>query len=115
MGIWSSIKSGISKIGHAVGSAFHSAVSDVSSIAHATGSAIKTVYGDAKKGVTAYAKGVSSIGNKVVDDTIGTKGIINNAVNKTTGILSTPLLLVGAGIAAFLLFSGKNSGVNASI
>jgi phage-related protein len=114
MGLWSSIKSGLSKVGHAIGSAFQSAKSAVSSIAHSTGSAISTVYSDAKTGVTSYAKGVSAIGNKVVDDVVGSKGIINNTVGSVTGILSTPLLLLGLGVAGFLIFSGKNSSANVS-
>jgi phage-related protein len=115
MGIWSWAKSTASKIGHAIGNAFSSGKKAVSSVAHAVGSTIKTVYSDAKAGVKGYAKGVSSVVNKVVDDTVGKDGIINKTVGGVTGILSTPLLLLAGGGAAFLAFSGRNSGVNASV
>ena len=54
---------------------------------------------------TAYQSG-QKLTSTVVGDI---KGTIDNTVNRTTGILSMPLLLIGGGVAAFLLFSGKNS------
>ena len=106
------ISSFFKSIGSGIKNAFNSVKSGVSSIAKSVGSGIKSAADTAKKAVSTVYQNTNKFYNKIVDDTIGQKGIINNAVNRTTGILSTPLILVAGGIAAFLLFSGRNSSVN---
>ena len=114
MGLWGYIKSGVSAVANAVGNAWKSAKGAVSTVANKVSSAISTAYSDGKGAIKDYANGVSGLANKVVDDTIGKGGVINNAVGSVTGILSTPLLLIAAGAAGFLIFSGRNSSVNAT-
>ncbi len=56
------------------------------------------------------SRGVQEMGavaEKVVDDT---SGLANNLVGTAGDLLSTPLMLVGGGVLAFLLMSGRNSG-----
>jgi hypothetical protein len=114
MGVWNWIKSKASAVGKAIGSAFSSGKKAIASTANAVGSAIKTVYNDGKSAIKTVYKTDTGLLNKVEGDTIGKNGIINKTVGSVTGILSTPLLLVGGGIAAFLFFSGKNSSANLS-
>lgn len=112
--IGNGIKHAFTSAGNAVKKGFNSVKSGISSLAKSIGSGIKSAADTAKKAVSTVYQNTEKFYNKVVDDTIGKQGIINNAVNRTTGILSTPLILIGGGIAAFLLFSGRNSAVNIS-
>jgi len=102
------------KIGEGVKNTFNGIKKAVSSSVNKVSSAISTVYGDVKKGVTNVYNTQSSLLKGAENDLIGKDGLINHAVDKTTGILSMPLVLIGGGIAAFLLFSGKNSSATVS-
>lgn len=115
MGFFSTIKNTFNKVTHAVGGFFHDAGSTISHDAHAVAStvetAVTTVYNDSKSGIKTVYNGGQKISNEIIS---GIKTTVDNTVNRTTGVLSMPLLLIGGGIAAFLLFSGKNSSFSAS-
>ena len=88
---------------HAVGTVYQDAKSGLG-----------RVYGDVSSGASTVFKSGTQLISNVESDTLGKSGIINKTVGSVTGVISMPLILVGGGLAAFLLFSGKNSSVNAS-
>ena len=102
------------KIGDGVKNTFNGIKKAVSSSVNKVSSSIGTVYGDVKKGLSTVYTAQTNLLQGAENDLIGKDGLINHAVDKTTGILSMPLILIGGGLAAFLLFSGKNSSATVS-
>lgn len=136
---WDSIKSGFEDVGSVVehaasavtdkigdaGSAIIGGVThvadDATSIVKTTvttaGSTISNVAGDAKDAVSNVAKDaggvltsavgdVKSVVSTVADDA---KGALGSVTSGLSGMLTMPLMLIAGGVAAFLLFTGKNS------
>jgi len=115
----------IKKVGHAIGSTFtkigngvkdtfNSIKNTLSSSVNKVSSSISTVYGDVKKGISTAYTAQTNLLKSAEGDLIGKSGLLNNAIDKTTNILSMPLLIVAGGVGAFLLFSGKNSSATVS-
>ena len=108
MGFWDSIKNAISSVGHAIGGVYDDVKSEINGGVQTVKNAVGGVYSDYKTGLsTVFSKGTDLV-NKITDDTIGKGGLVDHAES----IISMPLLLIGGGIAAFLLMSGKNSSFN---
>jgi phage-related protein len=109
MGIWQSFKNTVGNVVHTIGKAFSDTKNDISGDAHAVastiGKAVTTVYGDVKGAGKAIYQNGQSIANKVVDDV---KGTVDNTVNRTTNILSIPLILLGVGVIFFAYNSRSN-------
>jgi phage-related protein len=109
MGIWQSFKNTVGNIAHTIGKAFSDTKNDVSSDAHAVASkinqAVTTVYGDVKDAGKAVYSNTQKITNKIVDDI---KGTVDNTVDRTTNILSIPLILLGVGVIFFAYNSRSN-------
>lgn len=109
MGIWQSFKNTVGNVVHTIGKAFSDTKNDISSDAHSVasviGKATTTVYGDVKKGAQTIYQSSQSIANKVVDDV---KGTVDNTVNKTTSILSLPLILIAGALGIFAYNSRGN-------
>lgn len=101
----------VDKLVNGIKNGFNSVGSSISSGANTLKTAIGQTYTDAKAGLSKGFDTITTLDKTVIDDV---SGGVNNLVNKTTGILSMPLILIGGGIAAFLLFSGKNSSATVS-
>lgn len=102
MGVWSSFKHAFNTVTHTIGKAFSSIASEISSDSHAVASTIKsaatTVYSDVKGG----AKTIYTSGQDLTKTVFsGVKGTLDNTINKTTGILSLPLIILAVGVGIF--------------
>jgi phage-related protein len=102
-----SIGSHIHNFAHSVTShihnGFNSVKSGVSSFAHSVGTTIKSAANTGKQAVTSVYQNYTKFYSKLEDDVAGKGGIIDHAVDKTTGVLSTPLIIVGVALGGFLL------------
>ena len=109
MSIWQSFKNTVSSVAHTIGKAFSDTKNDISSDAHSVasiiGKASSTVYSDVKGGAKTIYTNAQNISNKIVDDV---KGTVDNTVNRTTNILSIPLILLGVGVIFFAYNSRSN-------
>ena len=69
-------------------------------------------------GIISWAKkavqGVFQEDKAIVGDVVGKDGFIQTGLSDVKSIVSLPLILIGGGVAAFLLFSGKNSSATVS-
>jgi phage-related protein len=102
MGFFSSISHAFEKATNALGGFFSGAASTISKDAHSAASTIKsatsTLYTDVKNGVSTVYKTSTGFANTALSDV---KSTLDNTINKTTGILSMPLILIGAAVVLF--------------
>jgi dihydroxyacetone kinase-like predicted kinase len=114
MGIFSKIGQFFSNLGHTIGNAVHTGYTTVTNVVSGTGKAIGKQLDEAHKTMNNVVQDVSNFASKIVD-----KGgeIIQHTEDKFSSIISTPLLLIAAGIGGLLLFKGDTvvaAGVQAA-
>jgi len=118
MGFVQEVKSVIDGVGHAVGSVWTYTKNTVSKIANAIGTSTKTVYSDAKNAVTSVYQTSKQFSQTIVNDvnSLANKGVdtVSSLGHSALNTLEIPLILLGAGVLAFMLGAGKNSSANVS-
>jgi phage-related protein len=105
MGIFSKVGHFFGNIGHTVGSAFSSGYKEVKNVVSGVGSTIKTQLSEAHKTVNNVIQDVSGLANKIVDKG---EALVQHTEDKFSSIISTPLLLIAAGIGGLILFRGDS-------
>jgi len=108
------IEGGISAVHDDALAAVTAVHDDMSDIVHWGGTQVEkgedlfaSVLDSSEQVVTHGMQEMGDLADKVIDDSYA---FGNNLVDKGTGILSTPLMLLGAGALLFLYGSGRNSG-----
>lgn len=98
--IFTEISDGIKSLAHTVGDALGTGYHDVKDVVSSAGKAIGTQANNIKDEINHVTDGVKDLGGKLID-----KGsdLIKNTENKFTSIISTPLLLIAGGLAAFMV------------
>ena len=99
------IGDGISSLYHAAGSAVAQVYGDVKSVITGTAHGIQTVAAKGGEIIASVVSGAKDLGGKLID---AGRGVINNAVNKTTGVISLPLILIAGGLAFMLMKTNGN-------
>lgn len=94
----------LNSLAHTVGDALGGGYKEVTSIVSGAGKTIQTQLNNVHDEVNSIVSGAKDLGTSIID-----KGsdLIKNTENKFTGMISTPLLLVAGGLAAFMVMNGK--------
>jgi hypothetical protein len=102
--IFTEISEGLQSLAHTIGDGLSAGYHDVKDVVSGAGQQIKAQVNNVKDEINHVVDGVKDLGGKIID-----KGsnLIENTENKFTSIVSTPLMLIAGGLAAFMIFNGK--------
>jgi hypothetical protein len=102
---FSKIGDSIKSVGNTIKNGFESGYHSVTNTISGAGNFIKT---QADHGYATVNNIINQTGTLAKNIVSGTQNIVQNATNKFSGILSTPLILISAGIAGLLIFNSKD-------
>ena len=98
------IADGVKSLAHTVGGALSGAYNETKNIVSGAAGVIGSQLNNVHDEINHVVSGAENVAGNVLKTG---ENIITNTENKITSIVSTPLLLIGGGLALFLVMNGR--------